>query len=233
MLCTLTSARLLTLSCIIDTRRKCEIDGWAGRRIENWLTSRAQRAVVSGIQYSCRSVAGDLFLTDQYWTWSCLTSSPVTRTKGQCAPSASLLMIQSWKACLIHQMCCHPARQAGDWADRNLLRFSRGKCRVLLLGRNNHICQYRLGTDLMERSSAEKNFMVVVDNRLAMSQQCAAVTKKVNGMLGCITRSMASRLREVICSALVRPHMKCCVHFWKSQFKKDRELPESSGRPQR
>jgi len=45
--------------------------------------------------------------------------------------------------------------------------------------------QYRLGNDLLERSSAEKDLDVLVDNRLAMSLQCVLVAK-ANGILGCI-----------------------------------------------
>lgn len=89
------------------------------------------------------------------------------------------------------------------------MKFDKGRCRVLHLGMNNTMYQKRLGTDLLKRSSVDKDQGVLVDNRMTTSQQCVPVAKNVNGILGCVKKSVTSRLREVLLpvySTLLRPY---------------------------
>ena len=106
-----------------------------------------------------------------------LISSTVTLAVGSRAPSASLWIITSCRVHSTHQR---------DW------RINNSKCKVLNLGQGNPHYQYKLGDGRIEHSPAEKDLGVLVDGKLNMSQQRALTDQKVNSILGCIKRSVAS-----------------------------------------
>uniref|UniRef100_A0A8C4Y200 Macro domain-containing protein n=1 Tax=Gopherus evgoodei TaxID=1825980 RepID=A0A8C4Y200_9SAUR len=84
------------------------------------------------------------------------------------------------------------------WSEVNRMKFNKDKCKVLHLARNNQLYTYKMGNDCLGRSTAERDLGIIVDHKLNMNQQSNTVAKKANIILGCISRSVVSKTREII-----------------------------------
>ncbi|KAJ7395472.1 hypothetical protein BTVI_154690 [Pitangus sulphuratus] len=92
-----------------------------------------------------------------------------------------------------------------------------------------------LGSCFITNFQFRKEFKLIldvglVDERLDTGWQCDLAAQKANCVPGCIKSSMARRTREVILplySALVRPHMECCIQLWVPQPRKDKSNSEA------
>ncbi|PKU42126.1 rna-directed dna polymerase from mobile element jockey-like [Limosa lapponica baueri] len=217
-------------SILIGKLRKYGLDEWTVRWIENRLKDRVQRVMISGTESSWRSITsgvpqGSILGPILFNTFINDLDEVTEHTLSKFADDTKLGGVtDAPEGCATLQQ---DLDRLESWVERNLMKFNKGKCRVLLLGRNNPVHQYKLGVDLVENRCVEKDLGVFVDKSMTMSQQMCPCGQEGQWSPGCLKRSVTSRSREVIFPlyfALVRPHLEHSIQLWASRFEKDKEL---------
>ncbi|KAK4824877.1 hypothetical protein QYF61_021084 [Mycteria americana] len=166
------------------------------RWIENWLNGRAERVVISGAKSSWRQVTSsvpqglvlgpvlfNVFINDLDDGAECTLSkfADGMRLGGVADTPEDCAAIQ------------RDLNSLEKWAGRNFMKFNKGKCKVLPLGRSNRMHQYMLGADYLESSLAEMDLGVLVD-----THQGVQVEHEPAMCPYCIRQSVASRSWEML-----------------------------------
>ena len=112
------------------------------------------------------------------------------------------------------------------WSEKWLLKFNKGKCSVLHMGKNNRKEKYYMDSNLTEELKtieSEKDVGVTFSTDLKFNLHINNVIKKSNQLTGLIKRSFTYIDKEMLLKlykSMVRPHLEYANVIWHPFYKK-------------
>ena len=85
-----------------------------------------------------------------------------------------------------------------DWSEKWSMCFNTDKCKVMHTGDKNPNFKYKMRDNELDKVKPEKDLGVITNCNLKVSDQCIAVSKKANMMLGLVSRNFDHKAPEVM-----------------------------------
>jgi hypothetical protein len=105
------------------------------------------------------------------------------------------------------------------WADKWQQRFHPDKLKYMVISNKRQSTErvYYVGTCKVEKSKAEKDIGVIIDDKLNFKTHIMKQIKKANSMVGGIRRAfrfLDEEMFRMLYKSLVRPHVETSVSVW-------------------
>ncbi len=196
------------------------IDSTLCNWIENWLSNRKQRVVISGTASDwapvisgvpqdsiLESVLFIIYINDIDVGLNNFISKFADDKK-----LANSVITDCDRMSLQEDL-----RKISEWSQTWEMPFNVSKCQILQVGTRNQKYEYGMNGTELESVQCVKDLGVRIASSLKFSQQCKAATGKTNRILGLINRNFAFKNKDVILPlylSLIRPHLEYAVQFW-------------------
>ena len=188
--------------------------------IENFLTNRTQTVIVNGVKSSESKVTSGV---PQGSVLGPLLFVIYINDMPLCVNSSMYMYADDTKVFreIAHdddvEKLQNDLDRLGKWSEDWLIRFHPEKCSVLHLGRTNPHSTYELNGHQLEKSMAEKDLGVTIDDKLTFDEHIQAKIGKARQMWGMIRRTFKYIDHEtfpLLFKAFVRPHIEYANSVW-------------------
>ena len=109
------------------------------------------------------------------------------------------------------------------WSEQWQMLLNFGECKCIHIGYGNMDEEYKMGDDVLGRTTQEKDLGITFNADLKVSEQCG-IASKGNQILALIRRTITYKDKQLIVplyKAIVRQHLEYCIQSWRPYRKKD------------